>query len=577
MTLFTPPTLVSGEGAVAIAIGARLRRDGLAVRLLPPGDLTAQALHRAQTLILAAPADPAAAVAGVVRGCADPRSRHSPLRLILAHRGDRPPDLPEPPEAALVRLEPISLEAQGARALLTAHPPHVGFDPQFGQAPHLLVAGRAPPALALLGHAMRLAHHGEARPTFTLAADPPEAWRAEVMAASPKADLCCTLRFDGLKRPDLAGAPPVTSVWVFLDPPKAGLDAALHLAAWLREVQGVAPAIYLEVGGVALLGTIDDWDGQILPIRWLDAAAGALLAGNGDRLARVIHDHYRDTAEAQGRDPAMEPAGRPWELLDASYKAASRHQADHIWAKLADSDCRTVALAEASAFAFAPTEVERLAELEHRRWAADRHLSGWTYAPVRENSLRRHPQLVPYADLNEPMKDLHRYVVRLVPSLLARSGLALVRGLILGVAEAGLGVVPDRPTRRLVSACMHRLRERHPDRALVVATSLADPFTRLVATLALDRFDAVLWLLCSVPMPDFLAAQPDRGARLEVLRLVARAERRIGLAGAAGVAEWFARRAQVVLVPGTNPAPAAPPRQVRLDPGGAGLTWAFEY
>ena len=185
-------------------------------------------------------------------------------------------------------------------------------------------------------------------------------------------------------------------------------------------------------------GGIDDWDGQIVPVSWLDAACGAkaLLDGSGDRLAQVIHDHYRDTTEAQGRDPALEPAGRPWALLDGSYRDASRYQADHLWAKLAATDCRTVPLAEAPAFAFAPLEVERLAEIEHRRWAADRYLNGWTYAAVRDNAQRHHPQLVPYADLSEPMKDLDRYVVRLVPTLLARSGRALVRGLIVGIAQA---------------------------------------------------------------------------------------------------------------------------------------------
>jgi hypothetical protein len=120
--LLCPPPSVSREGAVAAAIGARLRRDGLAVRLLPPGELTAQSLHRAQTLILAVPGDPAAAVAEVVRRCADRRFRRTPLRRILAHRGDRAPDLPESPEAAPVRLEPLAQEAQGARALLAAHP-----------------------------------------------------------------------------------------------------------------------------------------------------------------------------------------------------------------------------------------------------------------------------------------------------------------------------------------------------------------------------------------------------------------------------------------------------------------------
>jgi hypothetical protein len=373
--------------------------------------------------------------------------------------------------------------------------------------------------------------------------------------------------------------PPVTGVWVFLDPPESGLNAALSLAARIREAQGAAPSIYLEVGDAKPAGVIDDWDGQIVPVSWLDAACGAqaLLDGSGDRLAQVIHDHYRDTTEAQGRDPSLEPAGQPWTVLDVSYRDASRHQADHLWAKLAATDCRTVPLAEAPAFAFAPLEVERLAEIEHRRWAADRYINGWSYAPIRDNARRHHPQLVPYADLSEPMKDLDRYVVRLVPTLLARSGLALVRGLTLGVLEADRPVRPDRRTRKLMDACLRRLSERYPDCGLVLATTLGDPMTRLMATRALDGFDAALWVLCPVPLPTLLGTQSDPAARRDLLRLVARAERRIGVPGPAGLADWFARRAQVLVLPGEAQAPEAPTRQVRLDPAGQGLTWGFEY
>ena len=63
LPFLTNPTLVSGEGAIAAAIFARLRRDGRAARLLAPAELTPRGLNRAETLILADPADAAASVA----------------------------------------------------------------------------------------------------------------------------------------------------------------------------------------------------------------------------------------------------------------------------------------------------------------------------------------------------------------------------------------------------------------------------------------------------------------------------------------------------------------------------------
>lgn len=578
--VFARPVLVGGEGSIAAAMAARLRRDGRSVRLAALADLTAREIRGAETLILADPKDAAAALAQASDLCRGRSRRLAPLRLILAHRGAWPADLaPGPFSGAPIHLEGFALETQAARALLAAHPLHTGCDPLFGQVPHVLIAGSAPPALSLLGHAMRLAHQGEGSPQFTLVSDRPEDWRAAVLAAYPQVQRCCALRFAHLARLDLGERLPVTAVWVLMDPPEAGLDAALSLAAQVRAQQGVAPIICLEVGEVTPKGGIEDWDGQIQPVSWLDAACGAegVLGGRVDRLAQVIHEHYRDTIEAQGRDPATEPAGRPWAELAESYRDASRFQADHIGAKLAATDCRTVPLADAPAFAYAPLEVERLADIEHRRWAADRYLNGWTYAPVRDNARRHHPQLVPYADLSEPMKDLDRYVVRLVPTLLARSGLALVRGLIVGTGDLASGGQPSRRMRTLVDACLRRLTERFPDRGLVLATTLADPVSRLVAVRALDGFGAALWLLCPLALPELLQAQPDPSVRRELLALVARSERRIGLPGPEGLAAWLGCRAQVLILGPETAALEGPSRQVRLEPDGQGLRWGFEY
>ena len=576
-------TLVSGEDPVAATLCERLRRDGRAVRRLGQGGLTASRLRRAETLVLADPADPVAAVTAVFDLAAGRSTRGAPLRLILAHRGPWPEGLPGPEAEGPVRLEGLALEVEAARALLAAHPLHSGCDPLYGQVPHLLIAGTDPPALELLVQAMRLGHYGPGQAVFTLAADPPDAWRNAVLSAYPQAPQCCRLRFTGLAEPDLDGAPPVTGVWVLLDPPESGLDLARALAARLLAAQGVAPLIYLEVGSARPRGDIADWDGQTLPISWLATACDprALLDGGNDRLALVIHDHYRDSIEAQGRDPGTEPAGRPWEGLAGSYRDASRHQADHLWAKLAATDSRAVPLDQArgQTYAFAPLEVERLAEVEHRRWAADRYLAGWTYAPVRDNSRRHHPQLIPYADLSEPMKDLDRFVVRLVPTLLARSERALVPGLVLGVAQAGSEVAADRRLRHLVHDCLARLAARFPDRGLILASTLDDPATRLLAQIALDDYAAALWMLCPTPIPKvltgMLAGHPD--ARTHLLELVARAERRIPLAGPKGLADWLAQRAAVLVLPGTLAAPADPRRQVRLDPAAAAPQWGFEY
>lgn len=51
---------------------------------------------------------------------------------------------------------------------------------------------------------------------------------------------------------------------------------------------------------------------------------------------------------------------------------------------------------------------ERLAEHIHDTWAAQRLADGWTYGPKRDDKAKRHPCLVPYADLPEAEKEYDR-------------------------------------------------------------------------------------------------------------------------------------------------------------------------
>jgi len=55
--------------------------------------------------------------------------------------------------------------------------------------------------------------------------------------------------------------------------------------------------------------------------------------------------------------------------------------------------------------------VERLAENNHDTWARGRIRDGWTWGPRRDDALKQHPDLVPYADLPESEKAFDRDTV----------------------------------------------------------------------------------------------------------------------------------------------------------------------
>jgi hypothetical protein len=51
---------------------------------------------------------------------------------------------------------------------------------------------------------------------------------------------------------------------------------------------------------------------------------------------------------------------------------------------------------------------ERLAENSHDIWAIQRQGDGWTWGPQRDDAGKKHPCLVPYAELPESEKEYDR-------------------------------------------------------------------------------------------------------------------------------------------------------------------------
>ena len=583
------PVLLVGSAPLLAVAGEVLAADG--VRVLRRPDLTRAGIPRRVELVVLADGDDLRRQ--LVQVQAGARARRRPLRVVVV----REPAAPgvggggegaraRADEAAAeygLRLQWLEPERTAARVLLARWPLHRALDPPAGQRPHVLIAGFGPFARALFLHTLRIGQYGERPPLVTLAAEEPAQWREWIAAQHPQADACAELRFVGLRALKLEGEPPLTTVAVCERPPEPALDLARALMTQ-AVAQGASPLVLLVADGAWPdgwgRGGLPDWDGQLVPVSPLRLAFSreVLVEGREDALAEVIHEHYRDTSAAQGRDPAAAPSGRPWPELATSYRDANRHQADHLWAKLAVTDCRAVPEELVESFAFAPGEVERLAIIEHRRWAVERWLDGWRYGPERDNAEKLHPQLIPYADLTDAMQDLDRFAVRLVPALLARSGLAVVRRLIVGV-QGGVEIPPSA-LHRAARQVLQRLVARYPDRGLTLALDPTDAAARGIAVDALKRFGVGLFVLLPAPLPRLLATQTP-ASRLAMLGLLSAAERRIQLADRSSLAHWLARRAEVLFVvgePATRPPTGVEPpaKLVRLDAGGR-ARWSFEY
>ena len=69
---------------------------------------------------------------------------------------------------------------------------------------------------------------------------------------------------------------------------------------------------------------------------------------------------------------------------------------------------------------------ERLAENAHDVWAAQRIADGWTWGPKRDDARKKHPDLVPYADLPDGEKEYDRKTAMLTLKAIAALGYRMV-------------------------------------------------------------------------------------------------------------------------------------------------------
>ena len=67
--------------------------------------------------------------------------------------------------------------------------------------------------------------------------------------------------------------------------------------------------------------------------------------------------------------------------------------------------------------------VETMAMVEHDRWSWEKRLNGYSYAPKRDDNLKKHDCLIPYDELTELEKEKDRILVRMIPSLLQDIGI----------------------------------------------------------------------------------------------------------------------------------------------------------
>jgi hypothetical protein len=217
-------------------------------------------------------------------------------------------------------------------------------------------------------------------------------------------------------------AAPVTMATVCVDGDARSMALAVSLQALAGRLEWPMGPIFVRlVSGSALpswrAGSAVPRSGTLVGFGAIEdfAHAVGLFDKEVDQLPRLFHEAYRRAV------PDHAVANAPWAQLSEEMRESNRRLVAHLPAKLATAGLDVEGwMADPRAHHFArllpdlstdPALLDRIAAVEHARWMAERHLGGWQYGPQRDNVRRHHPDLKPYAELEDSKKAYDRAVV----------------------------------------------------------------------------------------------------------------------------------------------------------------------
>lgn len=138
-----------------------------------------------------------------------------------------------------------------------------------------------------------------------------------------------------------------------------------------------------------------------------------------DLLAQAIHKNYVSCQTELGESIVTNSSLVEWKALLETLKDANRNQADHLLIKCRLLTGKNNPSAEEVASTLSVDNIEKLARIEHKRWVAEKLLSGWRYTDgKKDTNLRLSPLLIDWGQLSESEKQKDRDTIINMPSLL---------------------------------------------------------------------------------------------------------------------------------------------------------------
>ena len=327
------------------------------------------------------------------------------------------------------------------RKVFNTHPFELAAAVHGAERPHFLCIGFGRMGASIVLHILKTCVYDPATPVMiTIIDQGADAAGAAFRDANPWANDFADITFieaalasngqETAFNTAFAQTPPPTAAFIALGDDEASLAACMALTDFLKRSERAIPHVFLRQRAAAnplgIQRMTELFGADVAVVRTFGAvqdvwADGDVLRDAGDRLARAIHERYLAEYGANA-NPA---AAKPWAELGEQYRNANRAQADHIAAKLRLAEC-SIGPDAADTVPFTPREIEHLAAIEHRRWMVERLATGWRLGP-RVDRRRTHPNLIPFAALDEDTKAKDRSTVHEIAGHLGALGQGIRR------------------------------------------------------------------------------------------------------------------------------------------------------
>ncbi|MCB2210388.1 ATPase [bacterium] len=153
----------------------------------------------------------------------------------------------------------------------------------------------------------------------------------------------------------------------------------------------------------------------------------------GDLLEKLAQANHRVYQRRMTNEAAQDPdnsAHLSWDALPDDEKDQNRDSVRHIPDKLSEIGFIMIpSRSNQPIFKFPDNDadLEKLAQLEHRRWVRAKEDAGWVYGPETDKAKKIHASMKPWDDLTDKDKDTDIEFVKAIPEILAEAGYTMVK------------------------------------------------------------------------------------------------------------------------------------------------------